>query len=227
VKGLGFDATCSLVALDKSGNSLSVSPSGNDQQNVILWLDHRASEETAQINRLNHSVLKYVGGKISLEMETPKLLWLKKHLPNQWDKAGSFFDLPDFLTWKATGSESRSLCSLVCKWTYEITTDGGQGWNLRYFQDIGLGDLQENNWNKIGNVVLPPGTPVGEGLSARAASELGLKVGTPVGTSIIDAHAGGLGLVGCRVSQIDSDFSTRLSKFSTLSRKLFMVDFKV
>jgi FGGY-family pentulose kinase len=211
VKGLGFDATCSLVALDKSGNPLSVSPSGNDQQNVILWLDHRASEETAQINRLNHSVLKYVGGKISLEMETPKLLWLKKHLPHQWDKAGSFFDLPDFLTWKATGSESRSLCSLVCKWTYEITTDGGQGWNLRYFQDVGLGDLQENNWRKIGNVVLPPGTPVGEGLSASAASELGLKVGTPVGTSIIDAHAGGLGLVGCRVSKIDSDFSTRLS----------------
>ncbi|RZC42847.1 FGGY carbohydrate kinase domain-containing protein, partial [Asbolus verrucosus] len=210
VKGLGFDATCSLVAFDKSRNPLSVSPSGNDQQNIILWLDHRASKEAAQINTLNHPVLKYVGGKISLEMETPKLLWLKNHLKHQWDKAGLFFDLPDFLTWKATGCESRSLCSLICKWTYEITTEGSKGWNLSYFQEIGLGDLKEDNWRKIGSKVLPPGTPVGDGLSKTTAEELGLKVGTPVGTSIIDAHAGGLGLVGCRAPNIDSDFSTRL-----------------
>lgn len=210
VKGLGFDATCSLVALDKSGNPLSVSPSGSDQRNIILWMDHRASNEAAKINRLNHQVLKYVGGKISLEMETPKLLWLKTNLQNQWKKAGLFFDLPDFLTWKATDCDSRSLCSLVCKWTYEITEDGKAGWNFGYFKEIGLGDLQENNWRKIGNTVLPPGFPVGQGLCQRAAKEFGLKVGTPVGTSIIDAHAGGLGLVGCQAG-INPDFSTRLS----------------
>ncbi|XP_044271112.1 FGGY carbohydrate kinase domain-containing protein [Tribolium madens] len=210
VKGLGFDATCSLVALDKSGNPLSVSPSGNDQQNIILWLDHRASDEAANINKLNHSVLRYVGGKISLEMETPKLLWLKNNLQKQWNKAGLFFDLPDFLTWKATNCESRSLCSLVCKWTYEITEDGKAGWNSSYFQEIGLGDLQEDNWRKIGATVLSPGSPVGQGLCQRAAKELRLKVGTPVGTSIIDAHAGGLGLVGCRAG-VNPDFSTRLS----------------
>ncbi|EFA09750.1 FGGY carbohydrate kinase domain-containing protein [Tribolium castaneum] len=206
VKGLGFDATCSLVALDKSGNPLSVSPSGNDRQNVILWLDHRASGEAAKINKLSHSVLKYVGGKISLEMETPKLLWLKTHLPKQWAKVGLFFDLPDFLTWKATSCETRSLCSLVCKWTY----DGQAGWSPSYFQEIGLGDLQEDNWRKIGATVLSPGSPVGQGLSKQAAKELGLKFGTPVGTSIIDAHAGGLGLVGCRAG-VNPDFSTRLS----------------
>lgn len=226
IKGIGFDATCSLVALDTSGNPLSVSPTGtpfqyrflsptyhflgHNDQNVILWMDHRAAKEASKINALNHSVLKYVGGKISLEMETPKLLWLKTHLKTQWDKSGLFFDLPDFLTWKATNCESRSLCSLVCKWTYEITTDGKEGWNSQYFQDVGLGDLQANNWRKIGTKVLPPGSPVGDGLSLKAAGELGLKVGTPVGTSIIDAHAGGLGLVGCRVPNISEDFSTRL-----------------
>lgn len=81
---------------------------GNNEQNVILWMDHRASEEAEKINKLQHSVLQYVGGKISLEMETPKLLWLKTHLKNEcWDKMGLCFDLPDFLTWKATGCESR------------------------------------------------------------------------------------------------------------------------
>lgn len=107
VKGVGFDATCSLVCLDGAGRPLTVSPTGNDAQNVILWLDHRAVKETEFINAQRHPVLSYVGGKIFPEMETPKLLWLKRHLPPTWAAAAHFFDLPDFLTWRATGCESR------------------------------------------------------------------------------------------------------------------------
>nr|CAD7426461.1 unnamed protein product [Timema monikensis] len=212
IKGIGFDATCSLVALNDNGEPLSVSPSGNNDQNVILWLDHRAIEETNFINSLNHSVLKYVGGKISLEMETPKLLWLKKNLKEQcWDKAGWFFDLPDFLTWKATGTDSRSLCSLVCKWTFQADPKGYTGWSKSYFEEIGLSDLAANNWHKIGSHWKKPGCLVGSGLSELAAQELGLDPGTPVGTSMIDAHAGGLGMIGCLAEGVPSDFSTRLS----------------
>ena len=36
--------------------------------------------------------------------------------------------------------------------------------------------------------------PCGAGLTEVAAGELGLLAGTPVGTSIIDAHSGGLGM---------------------------------
>lgn len=108
----------------------------------------------------------------------------------------------------------RSLCSLVCKWTYEIRPDGSQGWNKSYFESIGLEDLLQNNCHKIGSNVFPPGSPVGSGLTKDAALELGLLPGTPVGTSIIDAHAGGLGLIGCSpcsASKIRPEFHTRLS----------------
>lgn len=82
--------------------------SGNKQQNVILWMDHRADKEADFINKTKHSVLQFVGGTVSLEMEIPKLMWLKKYLKKDcWDQTALFFDLPDFLTWKATGSESR------------------------------------------------------------------------------------------------------------------------
>ena len=50
--------------------------------------------------------------------QTPKLMWLKRNLPETWERAGQFFDLADFLTWKASGSTPRSQCTLTCKWTY-------------------------------------------------------------------------------------------------------------
>ncbi|XP_063378355.1 FGGY carbohydrate kinase domain-containing protein [Cydia fagiglandana] len=208
VKGIGFDATCSLVALDNQFNPLAVSDSYNNEQNIIMWMDHRAQAEADFINSTNHEILKYVGGKVSLEMEIPKLLWLKKHSSN-WSEFGHFFDLPDFLTWKATGSLSRSLCSLVCKWNYECSIDGKQGWNVDYLKKVGLEDLIEGDFKKIGKKVLMPGEHCG-GLSPEIAKTLGLLPNTPVATSIIDAHAGGLGMIGTDGEGIDKDMSTRL-----------------
>lgn len=193
VRGIGFDATCSLVVLDAAGGPVSVSPDGEAEQDVVVWMDHRAAAEAEAINADPHEVLRHVGGRISLEMQVPKLLWLKRHLPGCWQRAAHFLDLPDFLTWRATGSLTRSLCSTVCKWTYR----GEEGrWDEGFFRAIGLEDLAEEGFRRIGTAILPVGAPAPGGLSPGAAAELGLPPGTPVGTSAIDAHAGGLGVIG-------------------------------
>uniref|UniRef100_A0A3Q2VYI4 FGGY carbohydrate kinase domain containing n=1 Tax=Haplochromis burtoni TaxID=8153 RepID=A0A3Q2VYI4_HAPBU len=114
---------------------------------------------------------------------------------NCWNKASHFFDLPDFLSWKASGSLTRSLCTLVCKWTYCPP----EGWDASFWTSIGLDDLLENNFSRIGSVTCPPGSPLGEGLTQEAAADLGLDPGTAVGASLIDAHAGGLGVIGADV----------------------------
>ena len=193
VEGIGFDATCSLVLIDGAGGPVTVGEDGDDARNVMVWMDHRAHVEADRINAGGFEVLRYVGGRISLEMETPKLAWLAAHLPGSFERAAHFFDLPDFLTWRATGAESRSLCSTVCKWTYL----GHEGrWDPDYFEAIGLGVLADEGFRRIGREVLPIGAPVGRGLDGRAAAELGLPEGLPVGTSAIDAHAGGIGTIG-------------------------------
>lgn len=196
VKGIGFDATCSLVLIDSSGAPVAAGPSADDARNVIVWMDHRALAQAGRINAGGHDVLRYVGGTISLEMETPKLLWIKENLPQSWARTAHFFDLPDFLTWRATGATSRSLCSTVCKWTYLGHEDR---WDEGYFRAIGLGDLADEGFARLGTEVRPLGGTVGNGLSAKAASELGLKPGIPVGVSAIDAHAGGLGVIGAAI----------------------------
>src|SRR5690242_14082842 len=47
VAGIGFDATCSLVALGPGDAPVTVSPTGNDAHNVIVWMDHRAIDQAA------------------------------------------------------------------------------------------------------------------------------------------------------------------------------------
>ncbi len=43
-----------------------------------MWMDHRAETQANAINATKHKVLEFVGGQMSLEMEPPKLLWLKQ-----------------------------------------------------------------------------------------------------------------------------------------------------
>lgn len=45
----------------------------------------------------------------------------------------------------------------------------------------------------IGKNIQSPGTPCGNGLCDSVARAMGLKEGTAVGTSIVDAHAGVIG----------------------------------
>lgn len=86
VKGVGFDATCSLAVINKSGESVNISRSkpgeagakesdeylgqvvsgGKDAWDVILWADHRAEQEAETINATGEGVLGFVGKTMSV-----------------------------------------------------------------------------------------------------------------------------------------------------------------
>ncbi|KAI9173145.1 hypothetical protein H9P43_007276 [Blastocladiella emersonii ATCC 22665] len=196
VRGLGLDATCSLVALDADMQPVSVSPTDDDQWNIIMWMDHRAGAETQKINETGHPVLATTGGAISIEMQVPKLLWLQTHRRESTvARARHYFDLPDFLSWRATGCLDRSQCSLACKWTYvpEVSARGMGGREPGIQQDlfdmIGLTEITReslvtDNTRAIGGAV--------GYLTPQAADELGLHTGVAVGVSMIDAYAGAI-----------------------------------
>jgi FGGY-family pentulose kinase len=191
VAGISFDATCSLVALDRDDRPVTVSTGGEDRWNIVLWLDHRAGAEAAACTRTGHRVLDSVGGTMSPEMEVPKLMWLKAHLPEAWARYGRLLDLADFLTFRASGSNQRSCCTVTCKWTY--LAHETPGWQADFLGEVGLDDLMARS-------ALPPrasavGEPLGP-LTEQAAADLGLTTGCQVGVGLIDAHAGALAVLG-------------------------------
>jgi len=120
-------------------------------------------------------------------MEVPKILWLKKRMKPSFFSRCQFFDLPDYFTYKATGNSTRSCCSVTCKCSYVPN----KGWQTDFFEAIGLDDLVDGRrYGQMGAArgeVLTAGLPVGNGLSKKAAEELGLVEGTPVGSGLIDA----------------------------------------
>ncbi|WP_169195731.1 FGGY-family carbohydrate kinase [Devosia sp. MC1541] len=191
VVGIAFDATCSLVVRDADGVPVTVSPDGNARWDTIVWLDHRAIAEAEECTRTGHRVLSSIGGVMSPEMEVPKLMWLKRHLPQSWSRAKQIFDLADFLSWKATGSNQRSLCTLATKWTYQ--SGDGAGWQHDFFEQIGLEDI-------VDRTSIPPHpTPVGGDLgplTSKAATELGLTTKCHVGAGVVDAYSGALATLG-------------------------------
>lgn len=191
VQGIGYAATCSLVVLDRQDRPLSVSPEGDNARNIIVWMDHRAIGEAEQINQGSHAPLKYVGGSISPEMQMPKLLWLKHHLPRTFADAGLFLDLADFLGFQSTGSSVRSECTTVCKWTYLAHE---KRWDKEFMRAIGLPEFPDSRIG-LAEDIKPLGSWAGR-LSDWAAAHLGLAAGTAVAVGAIDAHAGGIGLLG-------------------------------
>ena len=83
--------------------------------NFLQKRQTRERKEIDAINRTRHPDLVFQGGKMSLEMEIPKILWPKNDLPSEKFSKCKFYGLSDFLTHHATAfNQFRSYCSLVC-----------------------------------------------------------------------------------------------------------------
>lgn len=194
VGALGFDATCSLVVRDRAGNPLTVSSTGRQNLDTILWMDHRAVDQAEFCSATGDPLLDRYGGRLSAEMQVPKLLWLKENLPDTWAKTGAIYDLCDFLTWRATGSNARSHSPLVSKWGYGPTARGERP--DAFYDRVGLDDLADRA--DLPETTLPPDRSVSR-LSQDAALALGLTTDCLVAPGLIDAYAGTIALFGASV----------------------------
>ncbi len=182
VVGVSVDGTaCTVVACDRE--SIPLRP-------AILWMDQRAHEEAEEVTATGDPVLKYAGGPESPEWMIPKAMWLKRHEPEAYEQAEVICEGTDWLMYRLTGRWTASLNAATCKWNY-ASPEGG--WPERLLATLDMSELRE----KWPGDALPMGDTQGE-ITLRAAEEIGLAPGTPVGQGGIDAYAAMLGLAVVR-----------------------------
>nr|WP_283777782.1 FGGY-family carbohydrate kinase [Sansalvadorimonas sp. 2012CJ34-2] len=206
VKGIGFDATYSTVALDKSLFPLSISPNGNCFWNVIVWMDHRAKKQASTINSTQHQELQRLGGKINPEMPVPKMLWVKENMPEVWQQRGCFMMLHEWLVWHATFADQAPEKTGI---SLENTDSANN-----FLQTIGLEDMTDE---LLRSGPQTDSSPRRGELTIKAAEELGLMAGTPVGPALIDACAGAIGMISAKRNGKEVNYNQRIALTSGTS----------
>ena len=174
---------------------MPVGPSGDPARDVIVWMDHRAVEEAALINRGGHDALRYVGGdRLAGNAAAQAAVARPPRAARRSPRAGHFFDLADFLTFRATGSLARSACTVACKWHYLARE---RRWPQEFFDRVGLRSARRGRLRAHRRRDRRAGDCAwGAGLPPRRRARSACRPGRPVGAGLIDAHAGALATLG-------------------------------
>lgn len=189
VIGIGIDATSStFLPLDREGRPLCKTEQyrGNPHAQLKLWKHHGAQEEADRITVLaqerGENFLMRCGGKVNAEWMLPKLLEIAGKAPDVYEAADTFMEVSDYLVYLLTGEMTRCMCHAGYKllWNEE---DGYPSEDFLCTLHPLLSTLRE----KLKGREVQVGECAGR-LTEEAAEKLGLKAGTAVAASMIDAH---------------------------------------
>lgn len=216
VKGISIDTTGSTpVAVDASGTPLALTPGFEENPNAmfVLWKDHTATKEAAEINehatKFPVNYLKYVGGIYSSEWFWSKLLRIFRIDTNVKNSTQSWVEHCDWIPFLLCGGTDaneikRSRCAAGHKalWAEEFNGLPPED----FFSS--LDPLLAGFRDKLFNDTYTSDVSAGK-LSADWAAKLGLNTNVVVGVGAFDAHMGAVG------GQIEPYFLSKVMGTST------------
>lgn len=169
-----------------------VDAGGRPLRPAIFWMDERGREFLPQIAR-DYGAERFhreTGKPLSVNLAPGKLLWLREHEPEVFQRAHKFLDVAAFLNYHLTG-------------VYRT------GWGC--VDPMGLFDMPQQTWaSELLSYLdirpaqmpeaFPPGAVLGQ-LTDAAAAYCGLRPGIPVVAGVGDGQSGGLGVHTTDVGQ--------------------------
>lgn len=202
IKSIAFAATCSMVVMKQIDDELVPYPADygfqDHDQNVVFWMDSRASEEAKKINNIlrDDQVLKYYGGSFISEMGVPKVKYLIDHIPQQVLKDIVFFDLHDFLAFMfAQGGYCINTDFVASNSLSQRALDGGlKGWSASFLSKIGLDHLGKDGFKAIGKV--EPTAAKHYSTIPLAGAAIAKSRSVSISQGVIDSYAGWIGSCG-------------------------------
>ena len=187
VKGISFGGQMhGLVALDREDNVI---------RPAILWNDGRTEEETRYLNEAvgKDKLSAWTGNIAFAGFTAPKLLWLKKHEPENFARIAKIMLPKDYLAYKLSGAFSTELSDASGMLLLDVKN---RRWSPEMCEICGISEQMLPKPHESYEVV---GT-----LKAEIAEQLGLKdVKVIAGAGDNAAAAVGTGVVGeggCNIS---------------------------
>jgi L-ribulokinase len=200
VKGISIDTTgSSPVAVDATGTPLALTPGFEENPNAmfVLWKDHTAVKEAAEINehakKFPVNYLKYVGGIYSSEWFWSKLLRIFRIDSAVKNRTESWVEHCDWIPFLLTGGDDiatmkRSRCAAGHKALWAEEFDGLPPESFFSSLDPLLDGFREKLFADTYTSDVSAGT-----LSEEWANKLGLSTDVVIGVGAFDAHMGAVG----------------------------------
>lgn len=201
VRAIAVDTTGSTpVAVDEAGTPLSLKSGFENNPNAmfVLWKDHTAVKEAAEINEIAHSwggidYTRYEGGIYSSEWFWAKILHVLRDDPAIRDAAYSWMEHCDWIPALLTGSRDlksvkRSRCAAGHKAMWHESWGGLPPEDFLVKLDPLLAGLRDRLFEETHTSDVSAGT-----LSDEWADRLGLSTDVAVSVGAFDAHMGAVG----------------------------------
>ncbi|HJU46406.1 MAG TPA: ribulokinase [Chitinophagaceae bacterium] len=200
IEAISVDTTGSTpVAVDESGTPLALLPGFENNPNAqfILWKDHTAVKEAAEINahagNFDVNYLQYVGGIYSSEWFWAKLLHIVRTDEQVRKACYSWVEHCDWIPFLLTGGTKageikRGVCSAGHKALWAKEYGGLPPYDFFYTLDPLLAGFTDRLFTETYTADKPAGT-----LSKEWATRLGLKESVVIGIGAFDCHMGAVG----------------------------------
>ncbi len=201
VRGISVDTTGSTpVAVNRDGIPLSLTPGFEKNPNAmfILWKDHTAVREAAEINQMakewgGTDYTKYEGGIYSSEWFWAKILHILREDEAIRSAAFSWVEHCDWIPGLLTGNSDplklkRSRCAAGHKAMWHEEFDGLPSEEFLSRLDPLLGGMRDRLFKDTYECTVSAGR-----ISPEWARKLGLPYDVEIGTGAFDAHLGALG----------------------------------
>ncbi|WP_293787133.1 ribulokinase [uncultured Pedobacter sp.] len=200
VKGISVDTTgSSPVAVDATGTPLALTPGFEENPNAmfVLWKDHTAVKEAAEINehatKFKTNYLKYVGGIYSSEWFWAKLLRTLRVDQSIRNSAQSWVEHCDWVPFLLCGGNDvakmkRSRCAAGHKALWAEEFNGLPPEDFFSSLDPLLAGFRDKLFNDTDTSDVAAGT-----LCEEWAGKLGLNTDVVIGVGAFDAHMGAVG----------------------------------
>ena len=200
VVGISVDTTGSTpVAVDEKGTPLALTPGFEENPNAmfVLWKDHTAVKEAAEINELakksDIDFTKYEGGIYSSEWFWAKLLHVTREDAGVYRAAYSWVEHCDWIPAVLTGDTNpktikRSRCAAGHKAMWHEAFGGLPSEEFLTQLDPMLAGLKDRLFKETYTCDVAAGT-----LSEEWAKKLGLSTNVVIGVGAFDAHLGAVG----------------------------------